>query len=385
MRFTRSWLLLFDVLAVISAFLLSFAVRVEFRFLDYYLPRYADLLFPLLLLRISLFALFGLYRPIWERNAVREIVAVLAAVTVGSFVATLLLVFRTLSTPIELFPRVVLVYEWGLTLALVAGTRWSLRLLDMRLMEPDLDDEEQEHHQRLLKARLSEWLYDAPADVQRRWELSQRWSGRRFVKRLFDIVASLLALIALAPVFLLIAMLIKLESPGPTIADTPKRAGRRGSEFHMYKFRGMVQNAHMMLVNDPELWERYKRNNFKLTDDDPRLTRIGRFIRRTSVDELPNFINVLHGEMSIVGPRPRYPFEIVAQAERFPHTQPEILRMLTVKPGVTGPWQIAGRSTVGYEERTHLEARYAEEHTMWQDLTICFKTVGTVMSREGAH
>ncbi|MEJ7652992.1 MAG: sugar transferase [Chloroflexia bacterium] len=180
------------------------------------------------------------------------------------------------------------------------------------------------------------------------------------------------------------ALLIKLESRGPVLADTPKRAGRGGSEFRMYKFRGMVENAHMMLVNDPLLWEEYKKNNFKLPND-PRLTRVGKAIRAASIDELPNLINVLHGEMSIVGPRPRYPFEIVAQADRVGESQPDILRMLTVKPGVTGPWQVGGRSNVGYEERTSLEACYAQDHNLWKDFVICLKTVRTVVTKEGAH
>ncbi|MDQ3855350.1 MAG: sugar transferase [Chloroflexota bacterium] len=384
MKFTRSWLLLFDIALVVTAFVLSFAVRVELKSVGYYLSQYVDLLLPFLGLRICMFGVFGLYRPIWARAALRELVAVLSAVTVGSVAATMLLVARTLSDPIEFFPRFVLVYEWALTLILVGGMRYSLRLLDMRHMEPDADDEEQEHHKRVLRERLGEWLLEAPPDVRRLWEESQRWSVRRFTKRLFDIIVSLFALLCLAPFLLLLAVLIKLETPGPILADTPKRAGRGGTEFRMYKLRGMVQNAHMLLVNDPRLWEEYKKNNFKL-ENDPRLTRIGRIIRRSSIDELPNFVNVLHGEMSIVGPRPRYPFEIVAQAERFPHTQPDILRMLTVKPGITGPWQVSGRSKVGYEERTHLEARYAENHTLWEDILICLKTVRTVVSREGAH
>jgi lipopolysaccharide/colanic/teichoic acid biosynthesis glycosyltransferase len=152
----------------------------------------------------------------------------------------------------------------------------------------------------------------------------------------------------------------------------------------MYKFRGMVKNAHLMLVNDPVLWEEYKKHNFKLPND-PRLTRVGKFIRRHSIDEFPNFVNVLHGEMSMVGPRPRYPFEVVAQAERFPHTQADIVKTLSVKPGVTGPWQVSGRSNLGYEQRTRLEAQYAETHTLWGDICIIFKTVAVVLKREGAH
>ncbi len=385
MRFSRQSLVLLDALLIVAAFLIAFAIRVPFRFLDTELPRFLPLLPPLIFLRIAIFAMFGLYRPIWANAALRESVAVLAAVSFGSVVVILLLVFQAVAAEIASFPRLVLLIEWGLTLALVGGARYSLRVLDLRDLGADPEDDEQERHHRVLKEKLAQWLYDAPWDVQRLWDESQRWSFRRVAKRTFDILVSLFALVLFAVPLLIIAVLVKLETPGPVLADTPKRAGRGGTEFRMYKFRGMFENAHMMLVNNPQLWEKYKKNNFKLGDDDPRLTRVGRFIRRTSLDELPNFINVLHGEMSIVGPRARYPFEVVAQAERFPETQPEIIRILSVKPGVTGPWQVAGRSRLGYEERTHLEARYAECNSLLHDIIICLKTIPIVLKKEGAH
>lgn len=385
MRFSRRWLLFFDLLAVTAAFLLSFAVRVPFKYLPVVLPSYLDLLLPFLLIRLGLFALFGLYRPIWVHAALRESVAVLASVTTGSVVATLVLLLSAFAQPIDVFPRSVLIYEWGLSLALVTGMRYSLRVLDMRDLEADIEDDEQEYHKRVLKEKLREWLYDSPPEVQLMWERNLRFGLRRTTKRTFDIIVSLFALILFSPVFIVISILIKMESEGPVIADTPRRAGRRGTEFRMYKFRGMVQNAHMVLMNNPELWERYKRNNFKLLDDDPRLTRVGKFIRRTSIDELPNFLNVLHGEMSIVGPRPRYPFEIVAQVERFPETRTEVVKTMMVKPGITGPWQISGRSTLGYKERTHLDAEYAEHYNLFTDILIVVKTVPSVLRKEGAH
>ncbi|MDP9382653.1 MAG: sugar transferase [Chloroflexota bacterium] len=383
MKFTPKSLLVLDALVVVAAFLLAFAVAIPFRYLERELPKYSGYLPYLLVLRLAAFALFGLYRSIWARAALRELVAVVSAVTTGSIVATLLLVFATLDTPIQIFPRRVLLFEWALTLAMVAGARYSLRSLDLRLLEPELEESD-ERHRRVLQERLGEWLLEAPPEVRAFWRESQNLSMKRFAKRTFDIVASLCALVALAPMLILIAALIKLESPGPVFADTPRRAGRGGTEFRMYKFRGMVRNAHLMLVNDPVLWEEYKKHNFKLLND-PRLTRVGRFIRQHSIDEFPNFINVLHGEMSMVGPRPRYPFEVVAQAEHFPHTQPDIVKTLSIKPGVTGPWQVSGRSNVGYEQRTHMEARYAETHTLWGDICIILKTIWVVVKREGAH
>lgn len=382
MRITSAGLFVLDVLLLVASFVLSFAVRVDLGNLGRVLPQFADYLLPFLTLRLALFALYGLYRSIWARAALREVVAVISAVTTGSILATLLLVVASLNSPI-VFPRAVLILEWGLTLAMVAGTRYSLRLLDVRLMEPELRDDD-EHQRRVLQERINEWLYAAPPEVRQMWWQSQQLSWQRFQKRAFDIIAAFAALTVLSVILLLIALLIKLESPGPVLADTPRRAGRGGREFRMYKFRGMVKDAHLILVNDPMLWEEYKKNNFKLPND-PRVTRVGRFIRRHSIDEIPNFINVLHGEMSMVGPRPRYPFEVVAQAERFPWTQPDILRTLSIKPGVTGPWQISGRSNLGYEERTRLEARYADTQSFWGDIGMILKTVMVVARKEGAH
>lgn len=383
MKLSGGLLLAFELLAVAAAFVRSFAVRVPLRHLEAALTPHLHLLLPLVGLRVALFALFGLYRPIWGRAALREFVAVASAVSAGSIIAVLLLVLTTLIEPIQRFPRAVILIEWALTLGIVAGSRYALRVFGARDFDPDLPEEDL-RHRRVLLSKLRDWLLDAPPAVRAQWSRTQALSGRRVVKRLFDILVSLAAITALSPVYLLIAALIKLESPGPVLADTPRRAGRYGREFRMYKFRSMVKNAHLMLVNDPVLWEEYKKNNFKLPND-PRLTRVGAFLRRNSLDELPNFFNVLHGEMSMVGPRPRYPFEVVQQAERFPHTQPDILRMLTSKPGVTGPWQVSGRSNIGYEERTRLEAEYAETQALAGDITILVKTFAVVARKEGAH
>lgn len=385
MKLTPTWMIVLDLVAVAAAFFLSFAVRIPLRYLSRDMADYMNLLFPLLALRLGLFGLFGLYSYRWFNSALKESVAVAMAVTLGSVFATLALVITTLNSPIQQFPRLVIAYEWALTLVLVGGLRYSLRVLDLRHLESAPAHADEAHHHLVLRQKLDEWMFDAPPDVWMLWYHSEEWSLKRAAKRLFDIMVSLVVLIVVAPVLLIIAVLIKLESPGPIFADTPQRTGKGGTEFRMYKFRGMVQNAHLLLVNNPALWEKYKRNNFKLMEDDPRLTRVGRFIRRTSLDELPNFINVLHGEMSIVGPRARYPFEIVAQAERYPHTKPDILRVMTVKPGVTGPWQVSGRSRLGHEERTHLEARYAEEHTLWGDIRLCLRTIPVVLRKEGAH
>src|SRR4030067_3173777 len=126
-------------------------------------------------------------------------------------------------------------------------------------------------------------------------------------KRAMDIVLATIGLIVTAPIFLLVAVLVKFDSSGPVFADTPERVGRNGKIFKMYKFRSMIKDAHTLLRTDrrfKEFYQRYKKNNFKIrTDKDPRITRVGRFIRKTSIDELPQLINIIKGDMSLVGPR----------------------------------------------------------------------------------
>ena len=144
-----------------------------------------------------------------------------------------------------------------------------------------------------------------------------------FLKRILDIFGSMLGLIVLLPLFLMVCFAIKLDSQGPIFADTPMRVGRNGRLFKMYKFRSMVANAHELLRNDPkfqQLYEKYKKGSYKLFDD-PRITNVGKFIRRYSVDELPQFINVLRGDMSLVGPRAYYPDELEDQQIKYPSSR----------------------------------------------------------------
>jgi lipopolysaccharide/colanic/teichoic acid biosynthesis glycosyltransferase len=136
-----------------------------------------------------------------------------------------------------------------------------------------------------------------------------------FLKRIVDIIVSLIGLVLLLPLFLLVALAIKSNSQGPILAETPMRVGQRGSLFKMYKFRSMIANAHDLLTSDPSfknLYEEYKRSSYKLSKD-PRITPVGKFIRKYSLDELPQLINVLRGEMSLVGPRAYYPDELEAK------------------------------------------------------------------------
>ncbi len=187
----------------------------------------------------------------------------------------------------------------------------------------------------------------------------------RVVKRVFDIVASIVFLVVLSPLFLIVAMAIKIDSKG-TIFYKSKRIGAYGKEFYLYKFRTMIKDADKLkdkLINKNE---RADGPLFKLTDD-PRITRVGAFLRKTSIDEIPNFWNVLVGHMSLVGPRPHEPHE-VAQYQKH-HRQ-----LLNIKPGITGMAQVSGRSTLSFEEEVKLDTLYIETWSFWLDIIILIKT-----------
>lgn len=204
-----------------------------------------------------------------------------------------------------------------------------------------------------------------------------------FAKRLTDIVLSVVGLIVLSPLLLLVALTIKLDSPGPVYADTPKRVGRNGNLFRMYKFRSMVQNAHELLEKNPILMEEYRKNNFKLAND-PRVTKVGKVIRRLSIDELPQLFNIFRGAMSIVGPRAYYPFELEEQQVKYPESRRFVKIILSGKPGLTGVWQVSGRSEINFDKRVEIDARYVEKRNIFYDLWIILKTVPAVLTGRGA-
>jgi len=208
------------------------------------------------------------------------------------------------------------------------------------------------------------------------------------VKRVIDLILAIFLLIITLPVWILTAIAIKIESPqGPVFADVPPRVGKNGRLFKIYKFRSMVPNAHQLLRTDPrfkKLYEEYKNNSYKLNHD-PRVTKVGNFIRKYSIDELPQLINVLKGEMSIVGPRPYYADELKEQTKKYPHTQNLIKKTLEVKPGITGLWQVSGRSEVDFEERIALDARYSKRRNLLDDVVILLKSPWAVLSGKGAR
>lgn len=207
-----------------------------------------------------------------------------------------------------------------------------------------------------------------------------------FIKRMVDIVGSIIGLILLSPILLLVALAIKLGSFGPVLADTPMRVGKNGKLFKMYKFRSMIANAHRLLRTDPrfkKLYEKYKKSSYKLTED-PRITKVGKFIRKHSLDELPQLLNVLKGEMSLVGPRAYYPDELSEQQKNYPESQEYVRVILSGKPGITGVWQVSGRSEINFDERVKMDAFYVQRKSVLYDLWIILKTIPAVLSGRGA-
>jgi lipopolysaccharide/colanic/teichoic acid biosynthesis glycosyltransferase len=185
---------------------------------------------------------------------------------------------------------------------------------------------------------------------------------------------------------LLASIWIKIVSPdGPILADIPNRVGKGRKPFRFYKFRSMYPNAHELLKKDPKLYEKYVKNNYKLSsDEDPRLIKGGKFLRKSSIDEIPQFFNVLKGEMSIVGPRAYYFDEVEEQLKRFPEAQKYMDEVMTIKPGITGLWQVSGRSDIGFVDRVKLDAEYAKNMSLLYDLQIVVKTPYVVLTGKGA-
>lgn len=208
-----------------------------------------------------------------------------------------------------------------------------------------------------------------------------------FVKRIIDIGMAITLLILFLPVFLLTGVLVKITSPGPIFADTPGRVGKEGKLFHPYKFRSMIANAYYLLRTDPRFKkafeEQQKAGNYKVMND-PRITLVGHFIRKHSIDEIPQLLNVLMGEMSLVGPRPYYPEELELQQKEYPNTKDKVKDVLSVKPGVTGFWQVSGRSEVKFDKRIEMDAYYANNMNLLMDLGIILKTPIVMFTGRGA-
>ncbi|MGG0464506.1 sugar transferase [Priestia aryabhattai] len=199
------------------------------------------------------------------------------------------------------------------------------------------------------------------------------------MKRTSDIIFASIGILISLPVLLCISITYLYGRNKGPIFFKQIRIGQNGREFYMYKFRSMVVNAETILREDKKLYKKYLNNNYKLEqDEDPRITKIGRFLRKSSLDELPQLINVLKGDMSIVGPRPVIREELKEYDLRLDE-------FLAVKPGVTGYWQICGRSDVGYPERANLEYYYIDHQGLVMDTKIIIKTALLVLTKKGAY
>jgi lipopolysaccharide/colanic/teichoic acid biosynthesis glycosyltransferase len=238
-----------------------------------------------------------------------------------------------------------------------------------------------------------DWDNDAqgPSNPTLYPDLSQREEARksfRAMKRMMDVSGSLLALAVFSPVFLIIACAIKATSRGPVFFQQ-RRIGQHGNAFVFLKFRSMFVNndasVHKQYVQkliagkaDKHPSDANGQGVYKLTKDS-RITRVGAFLRKTSLDELPQFINVLKGEMSLVGPRPPVPYEV--EAYDIWHRR----RLLEARPGITGLWQVSGRSRVTFDDMVRLDLHYARTSSLWMDIKILWRTPGAVLLGEGAH
>lgn len=202
----------------------------------------------------------------------------------------------------------------------------------------------------------------------------------KMVKRVLDVVGAIFLLVVLSPLFLVVSWRIWRADHGP-VYFTQDRVGLKGQRFKFIKFRSMVMNADAALerwkTEQPELYAEYCANNFKL-EKDPRITDVGRWIRRSSVDELPQLINVLRGDMSLVGPRPLLPRELEAYGDA-------IDAYGKARPGITGLWQVSGRSASTFEYRIAMDLWYVRNWSLWYDIVILFRTIGVVLRQEGAH
>lgn len=215
--------------------------------------------------------------------------------------------------------------------------------------------------------------YDMSKEIS--GESSMGLKAYEFIKRVFDIVSSIMALIVFSPIILILIIIVRLDSKGPVFFGH-KRIGYNGKTISIYKFRSMVENAEEILRNfTPEQKAEFEKN-FKL-DDDPRITKIGNFLRKTSLDELPQLINIIKGDMSVIGPRPIVQREVEKYGEYAD-------KLFSVKPGLTGYWQANGRSDTTYEERVQMDMYYIDNRSIWLDIKILFKTVISVIKKEGA-
>ncbi|MDD4136125.1 MAG: sugar transferase [Candidatus Shapirobacteria bacterium] len=202
-------------------------------------------------------------------------------------------------------------------------------------------------------------------------------------KRTIDITGSLVLLIIFSPIMLITMILIKVSSPGP-IFFRQKRVGKNSRQFWMYKFRSMYtgDNDKRLRENYPDLWKKYKESGWKLEmSEDPRITPIGKKIRSLTIDEFPQLVNVLKGDMSLVGPRAYREEELQEQEKKYPKTKKYIDVIRSAKPGITGVWQTSGRNDISFEQRAKMDASYIKKESFVDEILIILKTPTSMLSR----
>lgn len=201
-----------------------------------------------------------------------------------------------------------------------------------------------------------------------------------FLKRLIDVTCSIFLIVLFLPIWIILPILIKLDSPGP-IFYKHKRLGKDGKSFYLYKFRSMVLDADEILhKKNPSLLKKFKAGDWKLKND-PRITPLGKLMRNLTLDEFPQLINVLKGEMSIVGPRAYLQKELTEQVKKYPQTEKYMKKILSVKPGITGPWQTSGRNEIPFNKRAKMDADYSENYSVFLDIKIMLKTPMAMISK----
>lgn len=223
---------------------------------------------------------------------------------------------------------------------------------------------------------MEEKIIDVGRTVQQKKEFQRQSFLFRLFKRMIDISGSFFGLILLSPVFLIVAILIRKEDPNGPIVFSQKRVGKDGRLFTMYKFRSMCTDAEEQFHDLIELNE-IKGAMFKMKND-PRVTKIGKKIRKTSIDELPQLLNVLKGDMSLVGPRPPLQREVVEYS-------PRAMQRLNVKPGCTGLWQVRGRNDVHFDDMVDFDLEYIATQSMSNDFKIIFQTIKVMVFARGAY
>lgn len=202
------------------------------------------------------------------------------------------------------------------------------------------------------------------------------------IKRLLDLIVASILIVVFLPFWIVIPILIYLDS-GLPIIFSHKRMGKDGQEFEILKFRSMIPNAHELLhKNNDELLKKFKQKDWKIkAEEDPRITNLGRLLRALTIDEFPQLINVIRGEMSMVGPRAYMRQELKEQTDRYPETKGYLNDILSVKPGITGVWQTSGRNEIPFTQRAKIDANYARNRSLKQDIKILVKTPQAMLSK----